>query len=92
MTSFDLVVTVTASMAFAAYIVGLPKLFLTFKGLFSLGEGCLVLQAVLISLAHAVINLNSYGDNSSSDNMEINSAVVMTIFCQHVFLAMGNSH
>ena len=91
MTSFDLVVTVTTSMAFAAYIVGLPKLFLTFKGLFSLGEGCLVLQAVLVSLANAVINLNRYGD-SSNTNLEINSAVVMTIFCQHVLLAMGNFH
>ena len=91
MTSFDLVVTATASMAFAAYIVGLPKLFLTFKGLFSLGEGCLVLQAVLVSLANAVINLNRYGD-SSNTNLEINSAVVMTIFCQHVLLAMGNFH
>jgi hypothetical protein len=50
MTAFDLLTTMTTTAAFLSFIIGLPKFFLTFKKTFSLGEGCLVLQAILTYL------------------------------------------
>ena len=62
-TQRDVYITFVTVTSLLGYIFGLPKLFLVFKKSFSFGEGCLVLQVILLYTAHSFIHLHN--DNNS---------------------------
>jgi hypothetical protein len=71
-TQRDLYITFVTVTCLGAYICGLPKLFLAFKKSFSFGEGCLVLQVVLLYTAHSFIHLHN-DNNASQLLLEVDS-------------------
>ena len=71
-TQRDIYITFVTVTSLLGYICGLPKLFLVFKKSFSFGEGCLVLQVILLYTAHSFIHLHN-DNNSSQLLLEVDS-------------------
>jgi hypothetical protein len=73
----------------AAFIAGLPQLFVAFPKSFTLGEGCLVLQAVCAYSAHAAIFLNADDCCNADNGNPVAAAQVFAILSKHLLIALG---
>jgi DMSO reductase anchor subunit len=90
----DLYVAATSVSTLTVFILGLPRLFLTFKKLFTFGEGCLVLQAVLVYAAHSILHLcnnnNNINDGSSiNETSEPSPSAILILLSRLILLSLG---
>jgi hypothetical protein len=89
----DLYVAATSVSTLTVFILGLPRLFLTFKKLFTFGEGCLVLQAVLVYAAHSILHLcnnNNINDGSSiNERSEPSPSAILILLSRLILLSLG---